>query len=853
MTSPQNSSKKIESKVHPDLESISTDPGLAQESTANGQDRPTDDAALRKLLQQIEMRRPRESFPRNETETSSNTEPPRLIRASSSLRRRKLIGRGGLGVVYRIHDIDLGRELALKIVQPHVLQSPSGIDRFVRERRITAKLTHPSIPPVHQCGELKDGRPYYVMRFIRGHSLHRILTKRAEPPRDFVNDKELLRLLDSFERICDAVQYAHDAGIIHRDIKPANIVWEKHGASFLVDWGLAREKHESETTEATDKKSRGNSVNLTQNSHRIGSPLYMSPEQATGNVEAHGPATDIYGLGATLFHILTGLAPHAATKPQTPETKEEMFSRIATTPVPSAKLVVPQVPAALASICGKALEQDPAKRYSSVQDLHDDLVRWRRNEVVTAHANRYTSLEKIQLFSFRNLRLVTATAVGLLLLIIVSSTSAALVLDQNRKLDLTVTQRDEKIVELNEVNSELDQANQRLQEETDRLERALEIGFQMLNGIETNKYTSVNDVYVDVIQNGLKLPDEKRDAMLPLYNALMQLQYAHAAAQPIFTKPDSLASVLGRISQAGDALNVVKHLDLALEELNFSIRQSDKLGLVWLLRAQLRMEYYNVDAQEVIEDWDRAVELLPTCSAAFSGKGWCLIRQQKFDLAFEDLTKAVELDPGNEFAHYGLGELLYDRKDFASAVEHYRLAIELPRRYVTDSEWRYGRFDDLGMSLWGRASERHNQGDSIAAIEDYLEAIEFCNTGNRLKLWEDTVFLLRLITPTPELVTRIGMVESRRFEHAKSSSFLLTRDLVHLLALAKTNQLTMSDVDAFRDRLTADEVSSDSEITDTFVARAENLISDCQTSSPEDLVALTELLDVLQAIRPLTK
>ena len=354
-----------------------------QESTLRAAYTPTDEEALYNLLQKIEKRRPGEAA------------MPKRIRTSARLQGKRLLGRGGLGSVYRFVDPILGRDLALKVARRHILASPQGIERFTRERLLTARLNHPAIPPVHHCGQLADGRPYYVMRLIRGRSLAKVLSRRAKPPADYRTDAQMALLLDAFERVCEAVQYAHEAGVIHRDIKPANIMLEKHGAAFLVDWGLARETTTiSPSSQALSSRSASLAVTrdgvtappeLTQQAYRIGSPDYMSPEQADGSIDKHGPATDVYGLGATLYCILTGWAPHATTRPDRLESREEMYERIASTPPLAANELVPQLPAALASICHKALEREPERRYASAQAMREDLVRWRQSEVVLAH------------------------------------------------------------------------------------------------------------------------------------------------------------------------------------------------------------------------------------------------------------------------------------------------------------------------------------------------------------------------------------------------------------------------------------------------------------------------------------
>lgn len=357
-------------------------------------------------------------------ESSRSTEPraPGSIRLRGRLKARRKIGAGGLGSVYCYWDPQLQRNVALKVAKSNAMKSPGRLQRFLREQEITAKLQHPAIPPVYQSGTTPDGRPFYVMRLIEGETL---LAKLKGPDLSTNGTPQAwsdrIRLLDAFLNICDAVQHAHDQGIIHRDIKPANIVVENSGVAFLVDWGLARQEKQSgpvsdDAAAISAEALKTASDELTQDGQQLGTPDWMSPEQAAGHSEQHSKATDVYGLGATLFHILTGKAPHLSLR-TTGFSLPEQLDLIANGPTPLARGLAWHIPPELSSICERAMNQDPLQRYASPADLKADIRRWQQKEPVVAHRGRYSILNRAGLFASRHQR---ALAIGLLALIVLS-------------------------------------------------------------------------------------------------------------------------------------------------------------------------------------------------------------------------------------------------------------------------------------------------------------------------------------------------------------------------------------------------------------------------------------------------
>jgi serine/threonine-protein kinase len=283
--------------------------------------------------------------------------------------------RGGLGEVFVAEDRELHREVALKEMQPIHADNPHSRSRFLVEAEITGGLEHPGIVPVHGLGIYPDGRPFYAMRFIRGDSLKGAIKRfhQADGPGRDPGERSLAfrDLLGRFVDVCNAVAYAHSRGVLHRDLKPANIMLGKYGETLVVDWGLAKTVGRAETgeagEEATLRPTSGSGLAATQMGSALGTPAFMSPEQAAGRLDLLAPASDIYGLGATLYALLTGQAPVPG------EDKGEVLQRVQRGEVVPPRQVKTQVPAALEAICRKAMALKLEERYPTALDLAADV------------------------------------------------------------------------------------------------------------------------------------------------------------------------------------------------------------------------------------------------------------------------------------------------------------------------------------------------------------------------------------------------------------------------------------------------------------------------------------------------
>jgi tetratricopeptide (TPR) repeat protein/tRNA A-37 threonylcarbamoyl transferase component Bud32 len=225
------------------------------------------------------------------------------------------IGQGGMGVVYRACDVALDRDVAVKLLSKHYPPDSLPAQRFLSEARITGQLQHPGIPAVHQVGAFADGRPFLAMKLIKGSTLEAILKLRADPSAD------LGRLLAIFEAVCQAVGYAHAHSVIHRDLKPANVMVGAFGEVQVMDWGLAKDLGEESTTTAdalaaeqtrawTQVSPTPELGSQTQHGSLVGTPAFIPPEQALGEIGKINERADVFGLGALLAVILTGMPPY---------------------------------------------------------------------------------------------------------------------------------------------------------------------------------------------------------------------------------------------------------------------------------------------------------------------------------------------------------------------------------------------------------------------------------------------------------------------------------------------------------------------------------------------------------------
>ncbi|TWU03087.1 serine/threonine-protein kinase [Neorhodopirellula pilleata] len=387
--------------------------------------------------------------------------------------------KGGLGQVLVAQDTELRRQVAVKEIQSQYADMDESQNRFIFEAEVTGRLEHPGIVPVYALGRYEDGRPYYAMRFITGTAMSVAIDKLHACDDPEQAHRQLRDLLQRFVTVCNTIEFAHSRGYLHRDLKPANIMLGEYAETLVVDWGLAKQigsnashfgNQDVSTTEqsvvppsfvvpssfdidldaalnadtdagnqadgevdehatmvnsaATPKNtptpkndSHGREGARTRVGRIVGTPQYMAPEQATGNIARVGPQSDVYSLGATLYQILTGRAPLSSEKKIS---INELLQRVAAGDIPATVEINPRVPKPLDAICRHAMRRDLDDRYQSARDLARDIENYLADDPISVVPE--TALRRAGRWT-RKHRGVTATIGGAIIAIAMVSTA----------------------------------------------------------------------------------------------------------------------------------------------------------------------------------------------------------------------------------------------------------------------------------------------------------------------------------------------------------------------------------------------------------------------------------------------
>jgi tRNA A-37 threonylcarbamoyl transferase component Bud32 len=317
----------------------------------------------------------------------------------------EVLGRGGYGKVLLARDLAVGRDVALKCLRSKVVASPQRAlaeARLLREARVVGQLEHPAIVPLYDVGRTSQGQLFYTMRRIRGRTLAEAVA--AAP--DFT---ARLRLLPHVLAACHAVAYAHSRGVIHRDLKPQNVMVDRFGQTAVIDWGLASTRSSAGELDTPDQSDQSDALrllgdeSLSDGKGRLGTPAYMSPEQLAGVRGLIDETSDVWGLGALLFEVLTGRSPRE--------------SGPLSAPPPTVRSLLPECPTDLAALCDKALAESRDERYPSAEALAADLDAWLHGRPVTAHVYRPAELARRFVGEHRVALLVAAVSLSSVLVL----------------------------------------------------------------------------------------------------------------------------------------------------------------------------------------------------------------------------------------------------------------------------------------------------------------------------------------------------------------------------------------------------------------------------------------------------
>jgi len=372
---------------------------------------------------------------------------------------------GGMGHVFVAKDEQLNRSVALKEIQERFADDPQIRERFLREAEVTGQLEHPGIVPVYALGRYADGRPYYVMRMIRGDSLrHAIVALHNLRGDERAYHLELRRLLNRFVTACNTIEYAHSRGVVHRDIKPDNILLGPYGETLVVDWGLAKLVQSSEVridVPQSEDRLLYSPVDATQAGTITGTPAYMSPEQALGWQDAIKPASDIYSLGATLYTLLTKQVPIGGD-----DDLGTILVRIQKQDFRKPRELNLSIPKPLEAICLKAMARSLSARYLSAAELAADIEAFLADEPVSAW--KEPASIRAARWVRRHRTLVTTSVATAAVVILALAILAFVQNSANRRLK---TANDRESAARKEAESERDKAEQNFQMAQDAVDR----------------------------------------------------------------------------------------------------------------------------------------------------------------------------------------------------------------------------------------------------------------------------------------------------------------------------------------------------------------------------------------------
>ncbi len=597
--------------------------------------------------------------------------------------RRFVIGarhaRGGLGEVHRAVDRELHREVAIKTIRPQGAGDAANRERFVFEGRITGSLEHPGIVPIYSMSHNDRGEPFYAMRFVRGQTLQQAVDSfHSEPSEDpGARRLELRRLLDHFIDVCRITAYAHSRGVLHRDIKPANIIAGEYGETLLVDWGLAKATDVAASGPADSLASIGEaSPHETQQGSIVGTPAFMSPEQATGDLESHSERTDVYGLGATLYYVLTGKAAFDSSS------GENVLEAVRRGEFPAPRTRDAGIPRPLAAICLQAMALQPEKRYPSAESLAVDVERWLADEPVSAWREPMTI--RVRRWMRRHRTLMTATAVAGAMALIALTGIAAVESQARRRLDAK--------------NAELAEARDRAET---RASLAIRAVGNFRDAVEDNMDVELRPELADVRTALLKGPLEffsglKQDLQTPgdatpaTREQLAEAYVAYAdLTRRIGSQDDARAAyqdaeeLLRRLIQE-DAGNLRLQSQLAdiahrLGDIERDLQSSDQALQQYRRAEQLRRDL--IDRRSDDQESRRALaSILQRQAQVLSLQGDRPAAVERCDEGLSWIAEALDRAPGDAQAQLTQVQLLDYRASLAERLGQPRQALDFVQR-----------------------------------------------------------------------------------------------------------------------------------------------------------------------------
>ncbi len=659
------------------------------------------------------------------------------------------LGRGAMGVVWKAWDIRLRRTVALKQVHADPTGSSERIERFEREARLAARLRHPHILPIHEVG-VHEGQHYFTTDFLV-----------ARPMDAVMNDGVPARTAIGWVRmVADALHHAHGQGVVHRDVKPSNILIDAEGRAWLTDFGVAKET-------ALEALPGTQGTTLTATGSLVGSPQYMSPEQARGQVRELGPATDQFSLGVVLYEVLAGRPPF-----QGDSLRELLNAVVERDPVPP-RVFQPRVHIDVETICLKAMEKDPARRYPSAGALAADLARYLEGEPIEArpapllarawrrclkHPVKLTAAVLLVLAgSWAAWREVHDAAVQRQL-VEETRRADAEARDLRRRRAQPLFESAQRTLEVSDIlarQGELAKRRDGLSEAVALLDQALaedpEFAEAWFARARAHRYLGRREEALEDLARTIRLRDTWSapyieritilvDAFRDLKDPTVSVDSLGAPMRWAFRDVSKDPRALALQATMQSDLSRVTDLGVRPEEAHYLkgailIAQGRPEEAIASLTEAIRLFPYYADAyqkrsypllmlsrvDEALADADRAIELWPAFFDAHLYRGTVRMARQEADGARADFLKAVELDPARPEPHETLAVLLLMAGDFEGCVREATIALD--RR-------------DNGKTLCNRAM-------ALLALDKHAEAAQDLGRAIELDPRDATAWVLR--------------------------------------------------------------------------------------------------------------